>query len=220
MASCDPTYDAVCRAARTLREDIITVDDFIQNPGERNKLNSRSGAFEQKKKELDDAIATEQPEEAIAALKEKMTRDFGATEIMVHDGKESRPYTIPNPLMAREERQKAETTFAMPASALNRTNRGKNAAIVHKLLPSNMLTNLSGSKRSMIIAFLDGIAYCGQSPDISSDPRCLPVRVVGEMREFAQLRNQAKKTEAAKSVAPSAIVSSVVAAAVKNAKSK
>ena len=104
-------------------------------------------------------------------------------------------FTVPNPYkaLAYREDRRAPVNFADPSSYsgskhnLNKDMYRKNIKLLNALAPPQMLAD-----STMSTALLESLWFCGSNPSLSDDPRCNPLKVLGELHEW-----QANKAQTA-----------------------
>jgi hypothetical protein len=72
----------------------------------------------------------------------------------------------------------------------------QNFQLLQELVPKQIIAD-----KAMAVAILESLWYCGQNPMVSDDPRCFPLRRLGELKEY-----QADKIQRSQAVEAKAII--------------
>ena len=188
-----------------LRRDIRASQIYTQQWGLKAK-DSRVEEAKDLQKELDDlqkqkgggptAAAleglqkkTKEAERATRKKEEEKIRQMMATRypdrairVRGENGQNTTMY-VRNPYLAYEHRHKVVKDYKNPPEkdALAKMNTN----VLKALVPEMIIED-----HAMSTAFLESLWHCGNNPDLSSDPRCYPAKVIGEIREFQVNENQ------------------------------
>ena len=189
-----------------LRRDIRASQIYTKDWGLKAK-DSRVEDAKDLQKELDDlqkqkggavpissVLAAQQREEKEAARitrkkEEEKIRQMMATRypdrairVRGENGQNTTMY-VRNPYLAFEHRHEAGRNYKNPPKddALAKMNTN----VLKALVPEVIIED-----HAMSTAFLESLWHCGNNPDLSSDPRCYPAKVIGEIREFQVNENQ------------------------------
>jgi hypothetical protein len=114
-------------------------------------------------------------------VREQLKAEFPDIQIRIKGI--TRALTVPNPYRAMGYRE-ALTSFAEPAGIdLALDPEGKmlaaNTQVLHTLVPPKMIAD-----HDLSVALLESLWFCGRNPTLSTDPRCFPARLLGELREW------------------------------------
>jgi len=137
----------------------------------------------------DAAIAAEDPD--LVKLNKQLESNYGDNYILVRDLNGAMHIrSVPNPYKALSYRESPDTDFNNP----NGTNpmRAMNNQLIKDIIPKEILVD-----KAMTIAILESLWFCGQNHSVSDDPRCFPLRLLGELREFQSQQKQKEQAEKA-----------------------
>ena len=112
-----------------------------------------------------------------------------------------RDLVIPNPYKAKSYRESV-ANWANPAlegamaTPQNQAMLKQNIQVLDALVPPPIREN----SKAMTVAILESLWFCGQNPDLSSDPRCFPSKVLAELREYQNASTHTNQNQRAKSI--------------------
>jgi hypothetical protein len=96
-----------------------------------------------------------------------------------------REIPILNPYVAADYRHHV-VSFANPEpDPVNESMRQQNVKVLKSLVPECIMKDTP-----MAIAVLESLYFCGQNPDLINSPRCLPSRMVAQIREWQAAKEQ------------------------------
>ena len=204
-----PTGD--CLAAE-VRRDIDTADTYKS----KYRLTKRSDRMLQRYRDLKkeeevlqgSSDQSQKTKNKLEKVQRQLEADFYDEEVRVrvHDPKtqttEVKKFSVPNPYRAlayRDQDPNFRPNFADPAGTGKSVYDpdGKmfaaNAAVLKAIAPMEMIAD-----HDMAVALLESLWYCGRNPTVSNDPRCFPLRLMGELREWDANKRQMRDAAAAK----------------------
>jgi hypothetical protein len=131
------------------------------------------------------------------SLKKKMDAKYYDVDVLVHSANGStRPYKVVNPYRAMTSREAAGVSFANPGgkfpAGTDEAILKLNAEVLQAIAPSELIANTPYA-----ISLLESLWFCGTNPSLSTDPRCYPAQVLGELREYTTYKNQVRDSTAA-----------------------
>ena len=126
-------------------------------------------------------------------IQEELDSTYDDHMIAVRGGTDRlRLLKVPNPYVASAYREDATTTFASPGEESKFDKGGimkkRNTQIIEALIPKNNKELLADKK--MVISILESLWYCGMNKQLEGDPRCFPMRFLGELRVNQAARGQ------------------------------
>jgi hypothetical protein len=181
---------------RNLADHLATVDKFAQS----YRVSKQTVGSDPKRAAYDADYAAwmaEPDPQKKASLKKKMDAKYYDVDILVHTpGRETRPYKVVNPYRAMASREAAGVSFANPGGKFpvgtDEAILKLNAEVLQAIAPPELIANTPYA-----ISLLESLWFCGTNPAISTDPRCYPAQVLGELREYTTFKNQVRDSTAA-----------------------
>ncbi len=121
---------------------------------------------------------------------EAMEAKYRDHEVQVRTGGETRPMTIMNPYRAKGYRARiAEgTSFAEPAGLTEeeRPMYQANLDLLKAIAPESVVAD-----KKFATAILESLWECSTSNDLGNNPKCLPAKMLGELRMYDLYSNEA-----------------------------
>jgi 8-oxo-dGTP pyrophosphatase MutT (NUDIX family) len=201
-----PTED--CLAAEVKR-DIRRADDYKANYRLTKRGDSALDRYRELKRKQDELYNSndqgQETQNKLERIKRALAAEFYDEQILVreHGSKKLRALSIPNPYraLAYREDPNVRPNFANPNSgAKSQYDPGgkmfaQNTDALKAIAPSEMIAD-----HDMAVALLESLWYCGRNPTVSNDPRCFPLRLMGELREWEANKQQMRSADAAKAI--------------------
>lgn len=184
---------------KTVRDDIYTADDYARD-GRLVKRVDDPHLIEYRRlvDEKDQANVNKADQ-----IQKKIDRMYHSHFVHIRDPKTRliRRRIVPNPYVALSYREEEATTFATPGGVSKYdkpygTMKKQNFQLLQELVPKQIIAD-----KAMAVAILESLWYCGQNPMVSDDPRCFPLRLLGELKEY-----QADKIQRSQAVEAKAII--------------
>lgn len=181
---------------RNLADHLATVDKFAQS----YRISKQTVGSDPKRAAYDADYAAwmaEPDPQKKTSLKKKMDAKYYDVDILVHTpGGETRPYKVVNPYRAMSSREAAGVSFANPGgkfpAGTDEAILKLNAEVLQAIAPPELIANTPYA-----ISLLESLWFCGTNPAISTDPRCYPAQVLGELREYTTFKDQVRDSTAA-----------------------
>ncbi len=188
-----------CLGKAVLR-DIMAAEQFKNSLRLRKNPDSALRTYNQKAEELKTLQGLRTPSAEQATRRDELERELatGYADRLVHirgADNEIHTFTVPNPYRAlayREDRRKP-VNFAKPAEYEGGDNDpdgrmyAANTLLLNELAPAEMIAD-----SAMATSLLESLWFCGSNPTLSTDPRCYPAKVLGELREWNANKKQSE----------------------------
>ncbi len=181
---------------RNLADHLATVDKFAQS----YRVSKQMVGSDPKRAAYDADYAAwmaEPDPQKKKSLKKKMDAKYYDVDILVHaPSGETRPYKVVNPYRAMASRETVGVSFANPGgkfpAGTDEAILKLNAEVLQAIAPPELIANTPYA-----ISLLESLWFCGTNPAISTDPRCYPAQVLGELREYTTFKDQVRDSTAA-----------------------
>jgi hypothetical protein len=179
---------------QSMMDDIQTAQEFAL---EGRLLKDPDGMLDQYHANLD-ALKKETDTDKKKALQERMETKYANRDVLI-EGEDGtvKSYKIVNPYRALAFREEAGVSFADPGGSgktpEQREILRQNAEVLKAIAPAEMIND-----NPYAIALLESLWFCGTSHSMSENPRCVPSRVLAELREYNEAKKQDRSALAAK----------------------
>jgi hypothetical protein len=179
-------------------EKFINEDRLAKRPDKRMAAYIALQAEYTAKKQEAETNPSAKVQSELAELEEKLRARYpdGGVNI-IGPGGSLQHYKVPNPYVAQSYREDPTVTFAAPATTANDAH-ALNVAVLEALVPTQAQAMIDD--KQMAIALLESLWFCGSNPTLSDDPRCFPLRLLGELREYEAMKGQHAAAEDATAV--------------------
>lgn len=181
---------------RNLADHLATVDKFAQSYRV-SKQTAESDPMRAAYAADYAAWMAEPDPQKKTSLKKKMDAKYYDVDVLVHAANGStRPYKVVNPYRAMASREAAGVSFANPGgkfpAGTDEAILQLNSDVLQAIAPPELIANTPYA-----ISLLESLWFCGMNPSLSTDPRCYPAQVLGELREYTTYKNQVRDSTAA-----------------------